>query len=160
MPTVGSTLAAEVAEILDQAHIPHLLWGSLAIALVGLNRHPLRLEFIVPDEQIQPASEVLYEAGFCLCANPGCPDLRIDQFYPIADVHFHLEGMTDEHRILSLFTKSSVVWWLPDLSLSHPPRMIPTLSSLPRPDSHHVKDTAPQAPGPIYTQSASSTRML
>ncbi|KAI9932212.1 hypothetical protein ASPWEDRAFT_171661 [Aspergillus wentii DTO 134E9] len=133
---VGSNLAAEVAEIFDEAQVPHLLWGHLALALIGDDCHPSELEFVIPDEQIKAASDTLYEAGFCICGKSDCPELRTNQFYPIADVHFHLEGMTEEHHTLSLFSKSSMVWWLPDFSLG----------PLPKDDPHFILSTDPRLP--------------
>ncbi|KAI9931099.1 hypothetical protein MW887_010756 [Aspergillus wentii] len=121
MTSIGCPLAATVAYLFDEAPIPHLLWGWLAIALTGENNASRRIEFVIPDEFIEIAGRTLQEAGFPLCSNRACPKLQHNRFNsPVPDVHFHLDEIDRYYNILALYSKSSTVWWLPYFSMRPP----------------------------------------
>ncbi|XHG08406.1 hypothetical protein AWENTII_011510 [Aspergillus wentii] len=71
-----SPLAAETAEVLDEAKIPYVLWGYLAVAFAGENLPTKEIELVIPDEHLQAATETLAQAGYRLCENPVCKDVN------------------------------------------------------------------------------------
>ncbi|RDW65870.1 uncharacterized protein DSM5745_09609 [Aspergillus mulundensis] len=138
--------AADVARILDHAKVPNVLWGWLAVGLVGLDHRFPQVDFVVPDDKIEAAKEALIAGGFTLCIDQDCAEQKEDRvapdsvdlhgplglnemntlgarnrFHPIADIHFHLEPSKYEYyNVLSLFIQSKTLWsgWWPDLVLT------------------------------------------
>ncbi|KAL4908334.1 hypothetical protein BDW74DRAFT_147292 [Aspergillus multicolor] len=135
--------AADAARILDHAKVPNVLWGWLAVGLVGLDHRFPQVDFVVPDDKIETAKKALIAGGFTLCIDHDCAELREDRysvdrdgqfsredmddrgqrnrFHPIADIHFHVEPSKYEYyNVLSLFIQSKTLWsgWWPDLALT------------------------------------------
>jgi hypothetical protein len=87
-------LTADVARILDEAAVSHILFGWMAVSLVGKDfgfqvrdSFPLRLsirtltcqeeiDFVIPDSKLQSATGALTKAGFPLCNIPYCSELE------------------------------------------------------------------------------------
>ncbi|OJJ30458.1 hypothetical protein ASPWEDRAFT_32634 [Aspergillus wentii DTO 134E9] len=115
-----SPLAAETAEVLDEAKIPYVLWGYLAVAFAGENLPTKEIELVIPDEHLQAATETLAQAGY--------------------HVHFHTDGMDDFFGLLSLFKKSTTLWWLPEF----PQGLAPA------DDPHFMLSTDRRLPSRIY----------
>ncbi|KAL4902553.1 hypothetical protein BDW74DRAFT_180657 [Aspergillus multicolor] len=106
-PTAGSEVAAQVAQRLDEAKIPNLLWGWCAIALIRDDMGFPEPEFVVHDSMIKSATEILINAGFPLCTDTDCIELCADRMkhrveakwvwarnaqHIVGDAHFHLKG--------------------------------------------------------------------
>ncbi|KAL4998365.1 hypothetical protein BDV10DRAFT_185404 [Aspergillus recurvatus] len=147
VPKDGGNICPQfhVARLLDQAGVPNVLWGWLALALVASdhgNRGVEFAEFVILDDKL--------DAGFTPCTSTECPELCGDQFppeiwyntfqymgsgqraavmgagmsfdryHPVAAVHYQVVQQSDEYRILSLHKESSQLWWLPELKITLP----------------------------------------
>ncbi|CAG8901331.1 unnamed protein product [Penicillium egyptiacum] len=114
--------AADVARILDEAQVPNVLWGMMAICLVGeWNDDEDDVEFLVLDHLITAASNALVAAGFTPCTDPGCRAVQTEKnHHPIPAVHFHLKAQYPQHNMLRLYPKSGHLWWHPDFDLGPP----------------------------------------
>ncbi|KAL4791719.1 hypothetical protein BDV19DRAFT_369915 [Aspergillus venezuelensis] len=125
--TPGAKIAARVACILDAAGIWNLLWGWVAISLIGVNEGIPDIEFLVSDEQVIQAKDALVNAGHRLCQDLSCPELSVDrareafrntghvlpsrsQYHIVPDYHFH-HGPS---ATVSLLCKSYILWWMED----------------------------------------------
>ncbi|KAL2826315.1 hypothetical protein BDW59DRAFT_161154 [Aspergillus cavernicola] len=103
----GAGLAVDVARILDEAGIPNVLWGWMAIALVGKDIGMREVDFVVPDEKVESATNVLAAAGFTVCMAPNCFELCEDR---LPENHLdHWEGLPPEQRFMSWSHVNSVV---------------------------------------------------
>ncbi|KAL2832507.1 hypothetical protein BDW59DRAFT_157330 [Aspergillus cavernicola] len=112
---VRENLAARVARALDAAEVHNVLWGWLALSLIHNDRGFPEVEFVIPDNKIQLATDKLVAAGLPLCSHPNCEELlgdRADKFryptgdtlnwaalgahdryHPVGKAHFHLESL-------------------------------------------------------------------
>lgn len=124
----------KVARALDESQIPDVLgpgWNSLILRSMGSNEVretdiPLqavcliltferRLSFVVSDEQVPKAINVIAEAGLEACTHEGCCHSRPFR-RPITEKHFHF----DSASILHVLKKSAFYWALPDLPAQMP----------------------------------------
>ncbi|KAJ5096348.1 hypothetical protein NUU61_005704 [Penicillium alfredii] len=127
----GAEPAVDVARILDEAQIPHFLWGRVALGLVGLYFPQRRgseifeltvkeeIDFVVEDEHIKLTTKQLTRANFTRCKDE-CMGLRCDRQRPVPEVHFHLGSKYRQCSFLSLLPKSTTLWWLPNFPLDAP----------------------------------------
>ncbi|KAL3480162.1 hypothetical protein BJX99DRAFT_254758 [Aspergillus californicus] len=148
LPKNGGKLAFQVAELLDKAGVPSVLWGWLALALVGSDEGSHEVEFVIPDNKVDTANKALSDAGFKQCLEASCVQLleyrvpegikfgtlseeerarlRIvmtawDAHHPVPALHYHVDkSRSDMYPLLSLHKKSSQLWWLPELQLGPP----------------------------------------
>ncbi|KAI9373512.1 hypothetical protein BJX61DRAFT_541664 [Aspergillus egyptiacus] len=134
-------LAADVAFHLDEAGVPNLLFGWLALSLVGSREILTEIDFVIPDAQIPTATATLVALGYPLCAHPRCAELTFDRvgdrcrhmglitsdnrYHPVAAAHFHLKS---GQYLLSLHAQSSLLWWLPELQPGPPAADDPDLT--------------------------------
>ncbi|KAL4964568.1 uncharacterized protein BDV14DRAFT_200853 [Aspergillus stella-maris] len=104
--TPGARIAAQVACILDAVRVWNMLWGWVAVSLLGVDEGIPDIEFLVPDEQVIQAKDALINAGHRLCQDLNCPELSVDrarevfrntghvlpsrsQYHIVPDYHFH-----------------------------------------------------------------------
>ncbi|KAL3480164.1 hypothetical protein BJX99DRAFT_254760 [Aspergillus californicus] len=140
VPRRGGKLAFAVAKILDEAGVPCLIWGWLALALVASDQGNREAAFVINDHQIDEAKKALSDAKFTQCTEPSCRELcedrgtklsatcAKDNLHPVAEVHYHVEEQFSEYRILALYKKGAQLWWLPDLELGSPAENDPYLT--------------------------------
>lgn len=83
---------------------------------------------VVEDHLVKSASNALVEAGFTLCTDIHCRELRYRP-RPIGEIHFHIESKYPWHTILSIYNISSTVWWLPSIPLGFPARDDPVFKT-------------------------------
>lgn len=107
------------------------------------------MELIVPDDRIEAASNAITAAGFKACRARDCRYNRtFKRHYPVADVHFHFHSKFYRGWgcLLSLFAKSRLLWWLPDLQLGPPAADDPDLplsTDLRLPPHKYIGGTGP-----------------
>ncbi|KAL2824269.1 hypothetical protein BDW59DRAFT_162607 [Aspergillus cavernicola] len=150
-PGVRAT-ATEVAQVLDKAEVPNLLFGWTALALVGIDQGFPEIDFVIADDKIEFAVWVLADAGYRLCTESECQELKEDRYpdtqdpvliaadnryHPIAYAHYHLE--TSDY-LLSLFKQSDTLPWLPDLKAGPPGKRNPDLSLSTEPQLPPARD--------------------
>ncbi|KAL4930187.1 uncharacterized protein BDV17DRAFT_290165 [Aspergillus undulatus] len=131
MPPTSQRLASLVAFLLDEAHIPNMIFGWTGLTLTGCTFNIREIEFVIPDHLISSATNTLTNAGYSfLCTHPKCPELhvdrdkdrnvnsdpllQIDRYHSVETAHFHLD---DWRYLLSFHKKSEVLWWLDDSDL-------------------------------------------
>ncbi|RDW86973.1 uncharacterized protein DSM5745_03615 [Aspergillus mulundensis] len=149
-PWLIEAVSVDVARLLDQAGIPNVLWGWLALALAASDQGNHEVQFVIADDKVDDAKKVLAAAGFTACTHPKCFELSDDRFpedqwrdiflngtpeqrsavaiasmafdryHPVAAVHYHTEKQSDEYRLLSLYKKSAQLWWLPTMNVGPP----------------------------------------
>ncbi|KAL4749330.1 hypothetical protein BDW72DRAFT_204872 [Aspergillus terricola var. indicus] len=147
---VSKKLASDVAFCLDEANVPNLLFGWLALSLAGSRQIINEVDFVIPDAQMPTATATLVAAGYPLCTDASCVELNYDRvgdrsqdigmitaknrYHPVPAAHFHFEL---GQYLLSLHMQSSLLWWLPrlqpgapaaddpDLTLSNDPKLPP-----------------------------------
>ncbi|KAL2871456.1 uncharacterized protein BJX67DRAFT_377225 [Aspergillus lucknowensis] len=78
-PAFGAKHAVNMARILDEANVGNVLWGWLAVSLIQNDRHFPEIEFVIPDKQIQLATDALVAAELPLCTDAQCSELRSDR---------------------------------------------------------------------------------
>ncbi|KAL2869090.1 uncharacterized protein BJX67DRAFT_379568 [Aspergillus lucknowensis] len=98
-PRGGGQPAADVARILDNAGIPSILWGWLAIALYGRDKGMSEVDFVIPDEKVEAATNALIAHGFTPCGDAHCSELHCDRL-PADDLD-HWDDLPMEERLLS-----------------------------------------------------------
>ncbi|KAL4886950.1 hypothetical protein BJY04DRAFT_44145 [Aspergillus karnatakaensis] len=130
-------LAVHVAYYLDQANVPNILFGWLAMSLAEIDRTCKQVDFVIRDDMIERATEVLHDLEIIPCANYHCSERNVDRcatvpgrwrgfdrriigrYQPVAAEHFHLEN---GEYVISLHARSSLLWWLPEhlMPAGHP----------------------------------------
>ncbi|KAL5343575.1 hypothetical protein BJX70DRAFT_115023 [Aspergillus crustosus] len=115
--------------------------GWQAMRIYGAADEAFRdLVFVVPDEMIEPAKNVLeiqpgeakskQKYKYPLCTKPTCMELVVDRHdhkeylsfdeqqtqHPRSEYHFHASS----HTIVYLIRKSDHLWWLPKIELGLP----------------------------------------
>ncbi|KAL2872043.1 uncharacterized protein BJX67DRAFT_376889 [Aspergillus lucknowensis] len=90
---------ADVAQILDDAGIPSVLWGWLALALFHEIGAKSEVDFVIPDHEVESATNALTASGFTPCGDVQCAELRVDRLP--ADHLDHWDNLLVEHRLLS-----------------------------------------------------------
>ncbi|KAL2822036.1 hypothetical protein BJX63DRAFT_427387 [Aspergillus granulosus] len=133
-------LAADVARILDEAAVTNILFGWMAVSLVGKDFGFQEIDFVVSDNKLQVATDALIYAGFPLCTIHNCSELEScrnkktrnqdelkakNRHHPVAACHFHI--MEPGQALVSLHRKSNILWWLPDAIEERPATSNPHL---------------------------------
>ncbi|GIJ85081.1 hypothetical protein Asppvi_003936 [Aspergillus pseudoviridinutans] len=130
---VDKDLVASIAKLLDANGIPNVMWGPYVLACYGV---PLVLDdfaFVIPDQHIDRARDVLLAANFPLCPQgDDCHLLQPICTLPHSYAHFILKdeaqpprghngqtGFSHPFR-LELHKKSQLLWTLPDIPLGAP----------------------------------------
>ncbi|KAL4966513.1 uncharacterized protein BDV14DRAFT_198970 [Aspergillus stella-maris] len=100
-PTIKE-LVTKIAAVLDEAGVPSILFGELALSLFGADTLSSRkVEFVIEDSLMQAAAEALSKAGYAQCTDDNC---RVINIHPkeesikepchahhyVPAVHFHL----------------------------------------------------------------------
>lgn len=129
-----ANIASFISCFLEEAQIPNILWGEQAVDIL-LNKErkafeSRRFEFVIPDDSLDAAIRELDRFDeHELCHDPNCVLIQPNHDLQVPDAHFHspslevlpaaVPGDIDDIGIdtISLFVKSKVLWWLPDLSL-------------------------------------------
>lgn len=90
------------------------------------------MEFVIPDETIQQAAELLVAAGYLRCTDSSCPELEGDRAadlrssneaviaknrcHPVGAAHFHLK----DGFVVHLLPQSEILPWLPRIQPGPP----------------------------------------
>ncbi|KAL3469583.1 hypothetical protein BJX99DRAFT_265046 [Aspergillus californicus] len=145
-PAVGVELASKAARILDQANVPNILWGWIALGLCGARTGHGDIDFVIPDDSIEQATLALERSGYQMCTSEECNELKNDRcwelahednptwetiiaddtldgasnrYHPVPLVHFHVyEGRRPS--VISLQCKSEIFPWLPEYGAGPP----------------------------------------
>ncbi|KAL4875273.1 hypothetical protein BJY04DRAFT_224241 [Aspergillus karnatakaensis] len=140
-PILGASTAADVARILDRNGIPNILFGYLALALVGKDMESTDIGFVVNDGQVEDVRRVLArEMGMEACSDSSCSELEVSRIedihsrlryqpglgpddlkrvfafdveHPAAVLHFHILGTQDPHyALVSIHCQKDLLWWM------------------------------------------------
>ncbi|KAK2759379.1 hypothetical protein FQN54_002857 [Arachnomyces sp. PD_36] len=115
-------LIASISNAFDLAGIPSVLWGAFPMIIHGVGLVQPELDFVVSDEDLDRAYEVVLARGFPPCSVDNCRYYPESDWYmrgyPAAPKHLHLNG--DEDNVLLLHRKSERLWAVPTFEpLSH-----------------------------------------
>jgi hypothetical protein len=126
-------IASEASRMLHGASIPNVLYGWEAMNLAGVQTNSLEVELVVNDNTVQAAIAIFQKFG--QCADSRCNELLVRRrnvespqrlhYHPVPAAHYH---MRNGQYLLSLFLKSAILWWLPDLQLGAPAPKDPYLT--------------------------------
>ncbi|KAJ0422701.1 hypothetical protein BJY00DRAFT_64852 [Aspergillus carlsbadensis] len=126
-------IATEASRMLDSVSIPNVHYGWLAMNFAGVETNSLEVELVVEDNQVQAATAVFQNFG--QCTNSNCNELLVRRrnvespprlhYHSVPAAHYH---MGDGQYLLSFFTKSAILWWLPDFQLGAPAANDPYLT--------------------------------
>ncbi|KAL1850887.1 hypothetical protein Plec18167_002625 [Paecilomyces lecythidis] len=112
-------LAASIAQLLDEAEIPNVLWRALAVYCHGVPGGGCP-DFVIPDHLIQPAYEKLLASGFFPCEDGDeCPQHWHPHLSLRPDRHVHIIP-GDGRAAVCLYKKSGLLWRLPDFEIGPP----------------------------------------
>lgn len=82
---------------------------------------------VVDNDHLEDASKAIAQAGFPECRDFTCFERQHDRRRQVAEIHFHIKSKYPEHTVLSIYTKSSIVWWLPAIPVGSPAEDDPNL---------------------------------
>ncbi|KAF7137075.1 hypothetical protein CNMCM5793_006963 [Aspergillus hiratsukae] len=126
-------LIASIAKLLDTNGIPNVMWGPFVLACYGAPLVLQEFSFVIPDQHIDRAREVLLAANFVPCQDE-CRLVQPVCNLPHPYAHFILDDK-DQPRVvrddmpplgiwhsfrLELHKKSRLLWTLPDIPLGAP----------------------------------------
>ncbi|RDW67343.1 uncharacterized protein DSM5745_09209 [Aspergillus mulundensis] len=125
----GFYLESAVAKLLDDAGIPNFIWGESVLATLGVDTATLFGGWVIPDEHIERAAQVLDQAKFppCTQGRNRCTIFYDLRPHPFPDYHWHTDLAYPEERHLPymtcgtfLYRKSRLFWAMPDPPLGPP----------------------------------------
>ncbi|PYI09320.1 hypothetical protein BO78DRAFT_384445 [Aspergillus sclerotiicarbonarius CBS 121057] len=140
----GRKLCAKVAQLLDQRFVPHVLWGAYMLSAFGVPTDVRKLTiqytactdeiwveeyrnvcFVIPDDKVETAYEVLLKAEFPPCHDneAECKNFPWQKNNMIPARHFHLsDDSKDPSKSLSLnlYRQSDLLWWMPPIRSAWP----------------------------------------
>ncbi|EAW12208.1 uncharacterized protein ACLA_061700 [Aspergillus clavatus NRRL 1] len=121
--SIGASCAAKISQHFDNHNIPNLLWGRLALGLVGEWTKDPDVEFIIPDEKIEKAADLLTARdGWERCTSTECPQMKY-RHRQVPHIHIHMPDEGEQSvpwwTIICLHKKSELVWWMDDLKVKH-----------------------------------------
>ncbi|PWY68010.1 hypothetical protein BO94DRAFT_551187 [Aspergillus sclerotioniger CBS 115572] len=139
----GRKLCAKVAEVLDRASVPNVLWNEYMLCAHGLDKdieiytvvdrdtgrteaasveQELNVSFIIPDDQIEDAYIELLKAKFDRCADNEDECELFRKYFLKPARHFHLcdRDKYGDPLSLNLYRQSDLLWWMPPIPLARP----------------------------------------
>ncbi|KAL4809629.1 hypothetical protein BDV18DRAFT_157378 [Aspergillus unguis] len=125
----GVDFAADAARILDEAKIPSVLMGWLAMCLYKRPNDFGDITLVIPDDLIDSAKNALLDK-YPLCTDRDCMELEEKRpghpkfhygdhqltRHPKPEHHFHARV----YEIIYLVRQSDFLWWLPNIPLELP----------------------------------------
>ncbi|PHH58674.1 hypothetical protein CDD81_4882 [Ophiocordyceps australis] len=121
MPAPPESFVAAIAQTLNSAQIPCVLWGQYLLRVHGVPTGISSMDFIVPDCALEAARNTLsLLPHLTLCReDESCPWYSIIWYHPPPSFHFHIKS---SEVALDIYPQSQVLWFLPPLdhSLLHP----------------------------------------
>ncbi|KAJ6122942.1 hypothetical protein N7512_005407, partial [Penicillium capsulatum] len=128
--------AAEIAHVLERAQVAYVLWGWMALGLVGAYQRSGAIEIIVSDSQMQLACNSLAKIGLKPCRDDECETVVLGRLRPVPAAHFHIGFKYRGCTALSFLAKSELLWWWKDFPLlapgkDHPDILLTTDPRLP-----------------------------
>ncbi|OJJ55628.1 hypothetical protein ASPSYDRAFT_34536 [Aspergillus sydowii CBS 593.65] len=127
----GTSFTMLISELLSEASIANVYWGTGAWFVLGLPKVGEDTQFIIPDGSLDAAARTLAAKAYIpVCpAGHGCPIMkgRDGGATTVPDLHFHINHY-DACLTLDLFAKSSLVPALPELRLGVPAVDDPTFT--------------------------------
>ncbi|KAI9733670.1 MAG: hypothetical protein M1834_003272 [Cirrosporium novae-zelandiae] len=115
---INETLVGNIARVLGSKKIPCVLWGNYLLTIYGVPSIVDSIDFVVPDELVPAAVSALQHTSLGGCTEPKtCTAVAESRPSPIPVAHFHI----DSEITVSLYKKSSMLWFLPSLRLSPSP---------------------------------------
>ncbi|GFF36989.1 hypothetical protein IFM51744_03311 [Aspergillus udagawae] len=103
--TANKELVCSISRLLNAHGIPCLLWGDLVFNLYGVPLQVSDFSFVIPDELIDEARNILEAAKFPVChLGQTCPAIQPNRPAPPPYAHFNIKQKGDPRK------------WLPEYS--------------------------------------------
>ncbi|KAL4902901.1 hypothetical protein BDW74DRAFT_180199 [Aspergillus multicolor] len=119
---VAKKIATNVASHLDQAKIPNVLFGWLAVTLAGGCKPMTEVDFVIPDAYMPAAvialTQAMYNSRSAGHGDRKYSETLVNNYHPVPAAHYHLES---NKFVLFLHIQSSLLWWLPPDALTIEP---------------------------------------
>ncbi|RHZ67348.1 uncharacterized protein CDV56_108863 [Aspergillus thermomutatus] len=116
-------LVCSISRLLNAHGIPNLLWGDLVFNLYGVPLKVSDFSFLVPDDLIDEARDVLEAAKFPLChLGQTCHAIQPNRPAPLPCAHFNIKQKGDPNRWfrVELHRKSDLLWRAPEIPACTP----------------------------------------
>ncbi|KAL1868846.1 hypothetical protein VTK73DRAFT_3489 [Phialemonium thermophilum] len=132
MPEIGEDLVGSIAQAINSAKVPCVLWGHYLLNLHGVPSIIGSIDFVVPDKDLPASAKSLAPFKTLKACNDvgSCPTSSPNRYTPPPAFHKHLEQ--DPEVTVDLHLQSKTLWFLPPLNDSV---LYPAKASLP---SHYV----------------------
>ncbi|KAK7421631.1 hypothetical protein QQX98_002098 [Neonectria punicea] len=113
MSGLSEKFVASVAQALNAAHVPCVLWGHYLLTVHGVPSIIGSIDFVVPDPCLQMGAEVLAQfSNLASCSNAACLTSSPERPTPPPSFHVHIKS---SEVTVSLFLQSETLWFLPPL---------------------------------------------
>ncbi|KAL7622037.1 hypothetical protein AAE478_007538 [Parahypoxylon ruwenzoriense] len=120
----SQSLVASIAQRLNSAQIPCVLWGHFLFNVHGIPSIIDSIDFVIPDDCLEVgAKEVAQIDSLTMCPDmEGCRASSTERFTPGPAFHLHVKGL---EITAGLYVQSETLWFLPPLqtSLSFPTKL-------------------------------------
>ncbi|GFF32235.1 hypothetical protein IFM46972_03477 [Aspergillus udagawae] len=121
--TANKELVCSISRLLNAHGIPCLLWGDLVFNLYGVPLQVSDFSFVIPDELIDEARNILEAAKFPVChLGQTCPAIQPNRPAPPPYAHFNIKQKGDPRKWfrVELHRKSDLLWTAPEISACTP----------------------------------------
>ncbi|KAF4239925.1 hypothetical protein CNMCM6805_005382 [Aspergillus fumigatiaffinis] len=122
-PAANKELVCSISRLLNVHGIPNLLWGDLVFNLYGVPLQVSDFSFVIPDDLIDKARNILEEAKFPLChLGQTCPAIQPNRPAPTQNAHFNIKQKGDPRKWfrVELHRKSDLLWTAPEIRACTP----------------------------------------
>ncbi|KAF4166914.1 hypothetical protein CNMCM6936_005823 [Aspergillus lentulus] len=116
-------LVCSISSLLNAHNIPNLFWGDLVFNLYGVPLHVSDFSFVIADDLIDKASNVLEAAKFPVChLGQTCPAIQPNRCAPPPYAHFNIKQKGDPRKWfrVELHRKSDLLWTAPAIPACAP----------------------------------------
>ncbi|KAH6643269.1 hypothetical protein BKA67DRAFT_670888 [Truncatella angustata] len=106
---------ASIAQSINSAGVPCILWGHCLLNLHGIPSIIGSIDFVIPDQSLMVSTKQLSQLSYLEpCTDQEtCPCSSPEQYTPLPAFHMHLK---DSDVTMALYLQSETFWFLPPLN--------------------------------------------
>ncbi|GAB1312203.1 Thioredoxin reductase [Madurella fahalii] len=118
MTRISQSFVASLAQALNSAQVPCVLWGHCLLGLHGVPSIIASIDFVIPDDCLEVGARALAQCdGLVPCPDPpSCPTTSKKRPTQPPVFHAHLDGNSEVTA--GLYFQSDTLWFLPPLDHS------------------------------------------
>ncbi|RAH64165.1 uncharacterized protein BO66DRAFT_465086 [Aspergillus aculeatinus CBS 121060] len=135
-----------IINLLNEAGVPCVLVGELALRAYGLSLYPKSIDLVVADENARRVEELLEGRGLALCFDRRCSLWNEGDKYFLSELHCHLTAPNNIKESIRGWKNGLLHIWAKSLLLEKLPNGIPLPSNIAAHDQNFMLTSDPRLP--------------